>query len=703
MTVVATASNPRFTVSRVDIDRRGHAFTIDTLRDLHASAPTPSCSSSPAPTPWPRSCRRRTPTSCSASPTSSASPARATSCPSRACRRTGSTSWRSLPWRSAPPTAATGAGRRARLVPRARRRRPVHLQAPPVCRARTERGRRTPPRSIVTATDHALELARAAAAASAAKLAVPPSRASTSRSSSPSTDVFVIVSAESERQVGSIVDEVEDVLRDMGSKPVRREGQREGRWVLIDFSDIVVHVPARRGAGVLRARAALEGLPHHRPRRRGDRAGRSVSPAREATHGAGSSSCDTGRRRTTRPASGRASSTRRCPTSATQADAVGAAVAALAPDRIVTSDLTRARVTAESVGRATGIPVELDPRFREIHAGAWQGLTSAEVAQRWPPGACGGAAWRGRAPRGDGESMNDVLVRVGEALEDVLAALPAGGCAVVSTHGAAARAVAAWLLDLELRWPGACSARWATATGVSCTRGGPDGACRRGTPRRGWSPEWGRPRPEADLVGLRGVIGKLADAPLGAPPLGAVAQLVAHLHGMEGCRGSIPWLHPTHEGPALAGLASSPPLVHGRWFRMPPARESRGIPHQVLVTGPGVPCRHVLGQVPRDRLGVRRLRHVLPGPPRPTCARRSSYLDLVREKSKGAPASPSARCRCGCRTTGTRPRGPQARPSPPDSPRHRRLTAWLPLSRATRRSCRAGASQQVGVDDPPPP
>ena len=56
------------------------------------------------------------------------------------------------------------------------------------------------------------------------------------------TDVFVIVSAESERQVGSIVDEVEDTLREMGSKPVRREGQREGRWVLIDFSDIVVHV-----------------------------------------------------------------------------------------------------------------------------------------------------------------------------------------------------------------------------------------------------------------------------------------------------------------------------------------------------------------------------------------------------------------------------------------------------------------------------
>ena len=55
MTVIATASNPRFTVSRVDIDRAGPTYTIDTLRDLAASAPTPSCSSSPEPTPWPRS------------------------------------------------------------------------------------------------------------------------------------------------------------------------------------------------------------------------------------------------------------------------------------------------------------------------------------------------------------------------------------------------------------------------------------------------------------------------------------------------------------------------------------------------------------------------------------------------------------------------------------------------------------------------
>jgi nicotinate-nucleotide adenylyltransferase len=71
MTVVATASNPRFTVSRVDIDRDGPTYTIDTLRDLHAQRPTTSCSSSPGPTRWRRSCRGRTPTSCSTSPASS--------------------------------------------------------------------------------------------------------------------------------------------------------------------------------------------------------------------------------------------------------------------------------------------------------------------------------------------------------------------------------------------------------------------------------------------------------------------------------------------------------------------------------------------------------------------------------------------------------------------------------------------------------
>ncbi|GAC1328349.1 MAG: ribosome silencing factor [Mycobacteriales bacterium] len=56
------------------------------------------------------------------------------------------------------------------------------------------------------------------------------------------TDVFLIASAPNERQVGAIVDAIEERLREAGAKPARREGERAGRWVLLDFVDIVVHV-----------------------------------------------------------------------------------------------------------------------------------------------------------------------------------------------------------------------------------------------------------------------------------------------------------------------------------------------------------------------------------------------------------------------------------------------------------------------------
>ncbi len=66
MTVIATASNPRFWVSRVDIDRGGPTYTIDTLRDLApAAARTPTSTSSPAPTRSPTSSPGATPRSCS--------------------------------------------------------------------------------------------------------------------------------------------------------------------------------------------------------------------------------------------------------------------------------------------------------------------------------------------------------------------------------------------------------------------------------------------------------------------------------------------------------------------------------------------------------------------------------------------------------------------------------------------------------------
>jgi ribosome-associated protein len=56
------------------------------------------------------------------------------------------------------------------------------------------------------------------------------------------TDYFVIVSAGTERQARTITEEVEKALRGLGAKPVRREGESEGIWILLDYVDIVVHV-----------------------------------------------------------------------------------------------------------------------------------------------------------------------------------------------------------------------------------------------------------------------------------------------------------------------------------------------------------------------------------------------------------------------------------------------------------------------------
>lgn len=56
------------------------------------------------------------------------------------------------------------------------------------------------------------------------------------------TDAFVIASADNERQVGAIVEEIEDEMTKAGFEPKRREGNRENRWVLLDYGLVVIHV-----------------------------------------------------------------------------------------------------------------------------------------------------------------------------------------------------------------------------------------------------------------------------------------------------------------------------------------------------------------------------------------------------------------------------------------------------------------------------
>ncbi len=93
----------------------------------------------------------------------------------------------------------------------------------------------------MTASPRALELVEIAALAAADKLAKDIVAYDVSEQLV-ITDAFVICTGANDRQVRSIVDEVELKLKEAGATLVRREGEREGRWVLLDYLDIVVHV-----------------------------------------------------------------------------------------------------------------------------------------------------------------------------------------------------------------------------------------------------------------------------------------------------------------------------------------------------------------------------------------------------------------------------------------------------------------------------
>jgi ribosome-associated protein len=93
----------------------------------------------------------------------------------------------------------------------------------------------------VTATDEAIALATTIAQAAADKLAGDIVLIDVSERLA-ITDVFVVATGTNERQVEAIVEAVEEGARKDGRKPIRREGQRDGRWVLLDYGDVVVHI-----------------------------------------------------------------------------------------------------------------------------------------------------------------------------------------------------------------------------------------------------------------------------------------------------------------------------------------------------------------------------------------------------------------------------------------------------------------------------
>jgi ribosome-associated protein len=93
----------------------------------------------------------------------------------------------------------------------------------------------------VTATQHAIDLLGIAAAAADSKQAEDLVALDVS-GPLPLTDIFLLATGRNERNVVSIASEIEDRLLAAGAKTLRREGRSEGRWILLDFGDLVVHV-----------------------------------------------------------------------------------------------------------------------------------------------------------------------------------------------------------------------------------------------------------------------------------------------------------------------------------------------------------------------------------------------------------------------------------------------------------------------------
>lgn len=93
----------------------------------------------------------------------------------------------------------------------------------------------------MTATDHAIALTQVAARAADEKQGFDLVALDVS-GPLPLTDIFLLVTGRSERNVQAIAGEIEDRMIEAGAKPLRREGRAGGRWILLDFGDVVVHV-----------------------------------------------------------------------------------------------------------------------------------------------------------------------------------------------------------------------------------------------------------------------------------------------------------------------------------------------------------------------------------------------------------------------------------------------------------------------------
>jgi probable phosphoglycerate mutase len=116
-------------------------------------------------------------------------------------------------------------------------------------------------------------------------------------------------------------------------------------------------------------------------------------------------------------------------------------------DAVWSSDLKRARDTAEVVARRKGLEVQTTPELREVDVGSWSGLTRAEAEARFPEGYArwiqGGEGWE------DGETYSQLGERVVRAIL-AIAAAHEGGRVLVVAHGGTIRAIHAAALGVDV-------------------------------------------------------------------------------------------------------------------------------------------------------------------------------------------------------------------------------------------------------------
>jgi broad specificity phosphatase PhoE len=135
-------------------------------------------------------------------------------------------------------------------------------------------------------------------------------------------------------------------------------------------------------------------------------------------------------------------------TGVAQADSAARDLERFDPAALVTSDSLRASQTAAPLASRCGLAPVLDPRLREADLGAWEGLTRAQVGERFPQEY---TSWRQGLDvrRGGGETYLEVARRAEAALTEALMALEPGQTLVAVTHGGTARAAIGRSLDLD--------------------------------------------------------------------------------------------------------------------------------------------------------------------------------------------------------------------------------------------------------------